>query len=307
MKGQAPEEEPMRVLLAIDGSESAWHALEEALRTLPLPTSDVHVVAVAPIVTAVEDPLAYGVAYHATYRDHREEAQRHLDEAVRALEAGGVRAHPVLRVGEPADEILAVAKQITPDLLVVGSHGRGPMGRFMLGSVSEAVVHRWNGAVLVVRKPPLPVSPGRSRTVASVMTAPAICADLDATVDEVAALMAEHDTGFVPLLRADRLAGVVTDRDLVVRVLAGRHDPATVKACEAATADVHWVTPDMPVAEAVSLMERHQIRRVVVLEGHRVVGVVSLGDLAETVPQTAEHALVEISRSPKTMAHGQRG
>ena len=251
--------------------------------------------------------MAYGVAYHATYRDGREEAQRHLDEAVRAFEAGGVQAKPILRVGDPADEIIAAAKAISPDLLVVGSHGRGPMGRFMLGSVSEAVVHRWTGPVLVVRKPPAPAVPARSRTVASVMTAPAVCADLDATVDEVAELMAAHDTGFVPLLRGDKLAGVITDRDIVVRVLANRQDPATVKACEAASADVVAVTPEMPVAEAVRLMERDQIRRVVVVDGQHVVGVVSLGDLAETVPHTAEHALVEISRSPKTMAHGQRG
>lgn len=293
----------MRVLLATDGSATSWHALEEALRTLPLTTADVHVVAVAPIVTAIEDPMAYGVTYHASYRDHREEAQRHIDEAVRALEAGGVRAKPILRVGDAADEIIAVARELAPDLLIVGSHGRGPMGRFMLGSVSEALVHRWTGPVLVVRKPTATSNLAPSRTVATVMTAPALCADLDATIDEVAAMMAENDTGFVPLVRDGRLAGVITDRDIVVRVLATRHDPATLKACEAATADVVWVTPEMPVGEAVGLMERHQIRRVVVLDGQDVVGVVSLGDLAETVPDTAEHALVEISRSPKTCAH----
>ena len=293
----------MRVLLATDGSESSWHALEEAMRTLPLTTAEVHVVAVAPIVTAIEEPLAYGVTIHPVARDHRQDAQRHLDEARRALEAGGIRAQAHLRVGDAPDEILAVANQLRPDLLIVGSHGRGPMGRFMLGSVSDALVHRWQGPLLVVRKPVAPAEAGPPRTVASVMTSPAICADLEDTVDEVAALMAEHDTGFIPLLRGDRLAGVITDRDIVVRVLATRN-PAAVTACEAATADVVWATPEMPVAEAVHLMERHRIRRVVVMEGPRVIGVVSLGDLAETVPRTAEHALVEISRSPKTLAHG---
>lgn len=293
----------MRVLFATDGSAPSWHALEEAMRTLPLTTADVHVVAVAPIVTAIEDPMAYGVTYHASYRDHREEAQRYLDEALRALEAGGIRARGILRVGEAADEILAVARELAPDLLIVGSHGRGPMGRFMLGSVSEALVHRWTGPLLVVRKPAAAAALAPSRTVATVMTSPAIAADLDATVDEVAAMMAGNDTGFIPLLRKGRLAGVITDRDIVVRVLATNNDPKTVKACEAASADVVWVTPEMPVSEAVSLMERYQIRRVVVLDGQEVVGVVSLGDLAETVPDTAEHALVEISRSPKTCAH----
>jgi CBS domain-containing protein len=59
----------------------------------------------------------------------------------------------------------------------------------------------------------------------------------------------------------------------------------------------------MPVDEAVRLMELNKIRRVVVMEGERVAGVVSLGDLAEALPETAEHALVEISKSPKTLAH----
>lgn len=293
----------MRVLLAIDGSAASWHALEEAQRTLPLTSADVHVVAVAPIITGVEDPMAYGLTYEPAFREQREQAERHLDEALRALAAGGIRATRVLRVGDAAEELLAAARELAPDLVVVGSHGRGPMGRFMLGSVSDAIVHRWTGPVMVIRQPSDAGWRGGRRTVASVMTSPAVCADLDATVDEVAALMAEHDTGFVPLLRAGKLAGVITDRDMVVRVLATRNDPATVKACEAATADVVWVTPQMPVAEAASLMERHRIRRVVVMDGERVAGIVALGDLAETVPDTAERALVEISRSAKTCAH----
>jgi CBS domain-containing protein len=141
------------------------------------------------------------------------------------------------------------------------------------------------------------------RKVASVMTREPLCASLYQPVDEVAELMAVHDTGFVPVLRDGKLAGVITDRDIVVRVLASRNDPARTPVCEAATADVIWVTPEMPVDEAVRLMELNKIRRVVVMEGERVAGVVSLGDLAEALPETAEHALVEISKSPKTLAH----
>lgn len=67
--------------------------------------------------------------------------------------------------------------------------------------------------------------------------------------------------------------------------------------------DPAWVPPDMPVAEAVGLMERRQIRRLVVMDGHALVGVVSLGDLAETDHRAADHALSAISRSMKTLAH----
>jgi CBS domain-containing protein/nucleotide-binding universal stress UspA family protein len=290
----------MRVLLAADGSDCSWYALEEALRTLPLTTAQVFVVSVAPptpVLGRVEQDML-------TLRRAADRAREDLDAAVRALAAGGVRAVGQVRVGDAAREILAAARELRPDFIVMGSHGCGAAERFLMGSVSTTVVNQWEGAVIVVRKPASARPPTSRRCVADVMTRGPFCAELYQPVHEVAAMMAAHDTGFVPVLRDGKLAGVITDRDIVVRVLATGTDPMHTPVCLAATADVVWVTPEMPVDEAVRLMELYQIRRVVVMEGERVAGVVSLGDLAEALPETAEHALVEISKSPKTMAHG---
>jgi CBS domain-containing protein/nucleotide-binding universal stress UspA family protein len=289
----------MRVLLAADGSDCSWYALEEALRTLPLATAEVCVVTVAPptpVLGVVEQDVL-------TLRRASELAQDDMNAAVRALAAGGVRARGLVRVGDAAQEILIAAREVRPDIIVMGCHGRGAVDRFMVGSVSNTVVNQWEGSVLVVRKPAGVSARGVRRTVASVMTPAPLCAGLYQSVDDVAELMAENDTGFVPVLRDGKLAGVITDRDIVCRVLALKADPARTPVCQAATADVIWVTPEMPVDEAVRLMELNRIRRVVVMDGERVAGVVSLGDLAEALPETAEHALVEISKSPKTMAH----
>jgi len=219
------------------------------------------------------------------------------------LVVGGVYVDGVVRVGDAAREILMVARELRPDFIVMGCHGRGTAERFMMGSVSTTVVNHWEGTVIVVRKPAGKRTRATMRTVASVMTHEPLCASLYQSVDEVAELMARGDTGFVPVLRDGKLAGVITDRDIVVRVLATGADPARTPVCEAATADVIWVTPEMPVDEAVRLMEANKIRRVVVMDGEQVAGVVSLGDLAEALPETAEQVLVEISKSPKTMAH----
>lgn len=289
----------MRVLLAADGSDCSWYALEEALRTLPLTTAEVHVISVAPptpVLGRVEQDML-------TLRRAADLARDDLDAAVRALAAGGVRAVGQVRVGDAAQEILAAARELRPDFIVMGCHGRGSVERFMIGSVSNTVVNQWEGAVIVVRKPANARPRSTMRCVSAVMTREPYCAELYQPVQEVAAVMAAQDTGFVPVLRDGKLAGVITDRDIVVRVLATGTDPAHTPVCVAASAEVIWVTPEMPVDEAVRLMELHQIRRVVVMDGERVAGVVSLGDLAEAVPETAEHALVEISKSPKTLAH----
>lgn len=292
----------MKVLLAVDGSRCAWHALAEALRILPLTRAEVHVIAVANTQAMLAQTAEFVMIEMA--EQQRLETQDRLDAAAKALEAGGVHATKAFRVGEPAREILAYAEAIHPDLIVIGSHGHGVFGRLTLGSVSDAIAHHWPGAVMVVRPPAVAIpTSDDTREVSAVMTRKPACAQAGQPVDDVAALMKEHDTGFVPVMDGDTLVGVLTDRDLALRVLAERRDPAAVTAGEVCTREPAWVAPDMPVPEAVALMERRRIRRLVVKEGHRVVGVMSLGDLAETDHRAADHALAEISRSPKTMAH----
>jgi CBS domain-containing protein len=116
-------------------------------------------------------------------------------------------------------------------------------------------------------------------------------------------MMAEADVGALPVLRDGRLVGIITDRDLVVRALAKDADPATATVGHFCSRGPAVGSPAMPVAEAVKLMEDRKIRRLPVVEGGHLVGIVALGDLAEAMPRRAEAVLVEISKSPSTLSH----
>lgn len=193
-------------------------------------------------------------------------------------------------------ELLALAEELKPDLIVVGSHGRGGVGRFFLGSVSDALVHRFPGAVLVFRQPADALRGQAEQPVSTVMRPAPVTVPADATLATAAALMRERGVGWLPVLQDGTLVGVVTDRDVVVRAIAAGRDPGRTPVLEAATREVVWAAPQMPIEEAVRLMERHRIRRLAVLDGPRVAGVVSLDDLAPKLPRLAEHAYTTITR-----------
>ncbi len=145
--------------------------------------------------------------------------------------------------------------------------------------------------------------PSRAETIGAIMTRDVSCCPPDATLQQVAKLMADRNVGTVPIAEGDRLVGLVTDRDLAVRAIAAGADPRTERIAPYVTKSVTTVRPDTPIDQAVRLMEEHQIRRLPVVEGGRLVGIVSLGDLATkaTRPtgqreQMAGEALEEISK-----------
>lgn len=115
---------------------------------------------------------------------------------------------------------------------------------------------------------------------------------VDRTVADAAELMEQEQVGVVPL-GDDRgaLVGVVTDRDLVLRVLARRLDPAEVTLGDVATVDLAIVSPDVDVSEALDLMAERGVRRIPVVEAGRLVGILALGDIA----------LVDVSRDVEGM------
>lgn len=101
----------------------------------------------------------------------------------------------------------------------------------------------------------------------------------DDTVQAAARIMQSEDTGAVPVVDDGRVLAVVTDRDIVVRVVAeGGSFSSPVRSI--ASQDVVCATPDMSTREASALMSEHQIRRLPVVDRNRLVGIVSIGDLA---------------------------
>jgi CBS domain-containing protein len=123
-----------------------------------------------------------------------------------------------------------------------------------------------------------------------------------ATIAQVAQTMRHLNIGSLPLVDDGRLVGVITDRDIVMRVVADGLDPHLEQADLHMTHDPLTVTPDTLIDQAAALMAREQIRRLPVVEGGRLVGYLALGDLAilnrdATVGETLEQISEPSQRS----------
>ena len=120
-----------------------------------------------------------------------------------------------------------------------------------------------------------------TQTIRDVMTKKPVALDHTATVVDAARAMREGNFGTVIVVKNGKVCGVVTDRDIVIRAVAGSNDPRLVTLGEICTEDVMTVGPDEPLAKVIMLMREKAIRRVPVVEDGHPVGVVSLGDLAK--------------------------
>ncbi|MBO0814917.1 MAG: CBS domain-containing protein, partial [Actinobacteria bacterium] len=106
--------------------------------------------------------------------------------------------------------------------------------------------------------------------------------------------MRDLGVGALPICGADdRLHGILTDRDIVVKCIAEGRDPAQVKAGELAQETLVWVEAAMPVGEAVHRMETHRVKRLPVIENHRMVGMITEADLARSLSPRRLAAFVE--------------
>lgn len=119
-----------------------------------------------------------------------------------------------------------------------------------------------------------------------------------ATVVEAARLMQQHDVGSLPVCEGESLVGIVTDRDIVVRSVAHGKDPGMMPIREVMTQSVETISPEMEINRVAELMSKQQIRRLPVVDHNRLVGMVSLGDLATQAKTEVEVAktLGEISQ-----------
>ena len=124
----------------------------------------------------------------------------------------------------------------------------------------------------------------------------------DMNASDAAALMKQFDVGVIPVTEGEELVGLVTDRDLVVRVLADRKNPMEVRLGDIATKSTVTVTPDTRISDARELMAKHRIRRLPVVKGQRLVGILSMGDLAfaDASKRAVGEALQDVSESEST-------
>ena len=136
--------------------------------------------------------------------------------------------------------------------------------------------------------------------VRDVMTTRPRSVNSDTQLSTVAELMESEDVGAIPVVDGDRLIGMVTDRDIVVRAIAKGKDPRGMPVSEISSQDLITVDPDDDLSDALRLMGQYQVRRLAVVEeDERLVGVVSQADVAlHTKEKTAGELLEDISRPP---------
>ncbi len=119
-----------------------------------------------------------------------------------------------------------------------------------------------------------------------IMTPNSAFVSADTSVEQAAVVLAREDIGVLPVCDPDgRLRGMVTDRDIVVKVVAAGRPPAEVAVGDLADQpEVVTVGADDTVAEAIETMKRHKVRRLPVIDGHTVIGILSQGDIARSQP-----------------------
>jgi nucleotide-binding universal stress UspA family protein len=132
----------MKILLAVDGSKDGGSALHELLQRTWPPGTEVRVISVVDPVPLVTDPILIVAASHMeSLRDEKSRAARAVTETAEQIvkSTAGLLVSTQILEGSPKKMIIDEAERWGADLILVGSHGNGPGGRFLLGSVAQAV------------------------------------------------------------------------------------------------------------------------------------------------------------------------
>jgi CBS domain-containing protein len=140
---------------------------------------------------------------------------------------------------------------------------------------------------------PNELEPGMPTTIRDLMTPHPLVLEASRTTTDAAIIMREADVGAVLVTRDGALCGLLTDRDIVARVLAEGRDPQRVTVGETCSTELHALPSDAPLSAAISLVRQHAVRRIPVVDDGRPVGILSLGDLA--VSRDPGSALADVS------------
>jgi len=145
----------MKILLAIDDSEFSKAAVQSVVTRSWSPDTEVRVLHVVepPSLLLGREMTGYDPEFETVWKALREQAKVLVTKATDVLRKSGLNATTVLIEGDPKSQIIDVAKEWPADLIVVGSHGRKGLSRFLIGSVAEAVVHHAHCSVEIVRTP----------------------------------------------------------------------------------------------------------------------------------------------------------
>ncbi|MFE4541126.1 CBS domain-containing protein [Arthrobacter sp. NPDC056727] len=126
------------------------------------------------------------------------------------------------------------------------------------------------------------------------MTTDARCIRENQSLADAARMMLDLDCGSLPICGDDgKLKGMITDRDIVLKCVAVGRDPREVLASDLATGKPYWIDADANIDAAIEMMEKYQVRRLPVIADHKLVGIISQGDIARNYSEERVGELVE--------------
>jgi CBS domain-containing protein len=143
-----------------------------------------------------------------------------------------------------------------------------------------------------------------AKTVRETMTAEPTTVDRSRSLVDSAQLMRDQDVGSLPVTEEGRLIGVITDRDIVIRVVAEGRDVVSATVGDAYSPDPVTVDPGDDLDEALRLMARHQVRRLPVVEGDRLVGILAQADVALDEKEKKTGEVVQAVSEPSEADRG---
>ena len=253
-----------RILAPVEFDETAHAVLDAAMRIAAENGGTIFLMHVVPLVAPIGMPN-----YVDIYKDQEKIARQKL-ESIIERQRSEVKCELMTRIGDPAHEILAMERQMAADLIVLATHGRKGVRRMLLGSVADAVLREATCPVLTVQRQESDV-----HLVAKWMTPHPISAEPAEKLTAARAKMLSGHFRAMPVLSAGKLAGIITDCDL--RRHEGYLDHTEVRL--AMTTEVATVSPSTPIHEAAKSLLEHKIGALPVVEGDRLVGIISTSDV----------------------------
>ena len=132
-----------------------------------------------------------------------------------------------------------------------------------------------------------------------IMSSNAECVGENETLVDAARKMRDLDVGALPVCGQDnRLKGMVTDRDIVVKVIAEGGDPASTTAGTLCEGQIVTIGADDPIEEVLRTMKQYKVRRLPVIDGHQLIGIVALADVARALPDRPVGDLMDAISTP---------
>jgi nucleotide-binding universal stress UspA family protein len=217
----------------------------------------------------VRDPA--GTKLFTQVNKAQEDYARSRIAEVERKELGGIKHQLLVMLGEPAETIVKAARQVNADLIVMATHGRHGLLYLFLGSVVETVLRHAPCPVLAIRPQPT----GGDPIVENWMTHNPVIATSEERLSSIQEKMDAGSFHSIPIVTSGRLVGIVMERDM--RLFTGKF--ADTKASDVMVAAPPSVTPRTSLREAATLLKKHKLESLPVIEDTRLVGIITTSDL----------------------------